>query len=256
MLVLDRHNRSKKLLSIIKQARQDIDNWHLGYIKISHGSKNKIDSVTDKIQKHYGEHHGAIFKVEDHKVILIFEFGKVDNYGKLSKSVQAKVRNIGCRAVVRKLDEEILDSIETDFVLREGKLQQSLYEKRLKRIKNNILIIDDDDFSILALKELAQNYGTVTISKNPDDVESDYFKANPDIVLLDIEMPEKNGFEVLEEIYGLDPDACVLMVSAHSNEDNILNSCSVGSIGFMKKPVNEEVFIRYLKECNTMLNIF
>jgi len=256
MLVLDKHNRSEKLLNVIKMARDNISSWHLGYIKITHGSKNKIDVVVNSLKDSYSGLAGALFKVEDHKVIVLVELGPIGNYSKLSLDTRKDIANVGCNVSFRALTTDILDSMETDFVLRDGNLQQTFYDERLKRIENKILIIEDDAFAGAAVQQLTQKYGDVTLEAQPTDIEDLYASVNPDFVLLDIELQDMNGLDLLEQIFVIDPDAFVVMLSAYSNQQNILKSCSLGAAGFVTKPVDEESLLKYMTQCTTMLNIF
>lgn len=256
MLVLDKNNRSEKLLTIIKMARDNIPAWHLGYIKITYGSQNKIDLATNTLKKLYNGQGGALFKVEDHKIIIIVELGPIDNYSILSQDVRKELKNVGCHVSFRAITADILDTIETDFLLRDGNITQTLYKDRMKRVKNKILVVEDDAFAGEAVKELVQNYGDVTLINNADEVEKKYYDTNPDLVLLDIHLADKDGFDSLQTIFDIDPDAFVVMLSAHSNEQNILKSCSLGAAGFLTKPVDEESLVKYMTQCTTILNVF
>ena len=66
---------------------------------------------------------------------------------------------------------------------------------------NNVLIVEDEDFLIRALEDNLVGEGyTVDIAKNGGEAMEKIGKKKPDLVLLDILMPKKDGFYVLEEI--------------------------------------------------------
>ena len=256
MLILDRHNRSKKLLDIIATAKKDLSSWHMINVKIMHGSKNKIDTATQKLSDAMGARDGVIFKVEDYKIIVIARYGDVPNHALLKKDIEAQIYALGCRVSTRKITEDLLQSLEVDYVLREGKVDDSLFDARTKRIENTMMVIDDDEFICMAAKEIMKKYGKVYTVEDALQVENFYLKYNPDMILLDIDMPKKDGFSVLNTIMSLDNDAYIVMLSSNSNSKNVLIAVEHGAVGFLTKPIDQEKLLHYLKQCTTMLNIF
>ena len=89
---------------------------------------------------------------------------------------------------------------------------------------NNILIVEDEDFLIMALKDnlVAAGY-TVDIARNGDEALKKIQKKKPSLVLLDILMPQKDGFYVLEEIKK-NPERQLIPVIVLSNlgEDKVI----------------------------------
>ncbi|OGG92529.1 hypothetical protein A3H03_00990 [Candidatus Kuenenbacteria bacterium RIFCSPLOWO2_12_FULL_42_13] len=89
---------------------------------------------------------------------------------------------------------------------------------------NNILIVEDEDFLIMALKDnlVAEGY-TVDIARNGDEALKKIQKKKPSLVLLDILMPQKDGFYVLEEIKK-NPERQLIPVIVLSNlgEDKVI----------------------------------
>ena len=89
---------------------------------------------------------------------------------------------------------------------------------------DNILIVEDEDFLIMALKDnlVAEGY-TVDIARNGDEALKKIQKKKPSLVLLDILMPQKDGFYVLEEIKK-NPERQLIPVIVLSNlgEDKVI----------------------------------
>jgi two-component system LytT family response regulator len=101
------------------------------------------------------------------------------------------------------------------------------------------LIIDDERLARQELKNLLQTFDQIQIvgeSGNVDEALVMIDKENPDLIFLDIQMPGKNGFELLEEIQGNAPD--VVFVTAY--DEYALKAFEVNALDYLMKPVDEE----------------
>jgi two-component system chemotaxis response regulator CheY len=75
-----------------------------------------------------------------------------------------------------------------------------------------------------------------------------YRELSPDIVTMDITMPEKDGIEALKDIRKIDSNAKVLMVSAMGQEKLVKNSIIAGAKGFIVKPFKEDKLVEALSK--------
>jgi CheY-like chemotaxis protein len=77
-----------------------------------------------------------------------------------------------------------------------------------------------------------------------------YKKHNPDLVLTDLTMPKMNGHEMIREIKKIDSDAEIVILSAHSDSDNLMTSFHIGVSDFIQKPITApkmiNVFLKVL----------
>ena len=67
-----------------------------------------------------------------------------------------------------------------------------------------------------------------------------YENKVPDLVLMDIELPDGDGADAVKKICAADRNAFILMLSAHSFQDKVLNSLSCGAKGFIAKPFTKD----------------
>lgn len=75
-----------------------------------------------------------------------------------------------------------------------------------------------------------------------------YQPLNPDIVTLDITMPNMNGIDCLKEILALDEEASVVMISALGKGDTILEALNAGAFNYISKPFEAEVVLDILRD--------
>lgn len=101
-----------------------------------------------------------------------------------------------------------------------------------------LLIIDDEQSIGTMLEKALGRSGDfkITYIDNPINALSRFRKGDYDGVLLDIMMPQKDGLSVLEEIKVKDPECVVVMMTAYSTLDKVLQSHKVGADHYLLKP--------------------
>lgn len=115
------------------------------------------------------------------------------------------------------------------------------------------LIIDDERLARQELKNLLQTFDQIQIvgeSGNVDEALTMIDRENPDLIFLDIQMPGKNGFELLEEIKGNAPD--VVFVTAY--DEYALKAFEVNALDYLMKPVDEERLGELIDQLEAKIN--
>ena len=117
----------------------------------------------------------------------------------------------------------------------------------------NIMIADDSDAIRLVLKDILAigKHTVVAEATNGDDAVDLFFKSSPDLLLLDLAMPKKDGLTVLKEIIEKNPQAKVVLITA-SDDQKIINQClEVGASSYISKPFD---FKEVLNQINKTFN--
>ena len=103
---------------------------------------------------------------------------------------------------------------------------------------NKILVVDDEAMARKLLKDFLEvkGYDVITASGGKEALEK--IKEGPDIVLLDIMMPDMNGMEVLDKIKETSPSTVVIMVTALAENAIGVESIKRGAFDFVTKPID------------------
>ncbi len=101
-----------------------------------------------------------------------------------------------------------------------------------------VLVVDDAAFMRKVVGDALERGGHEVAGEagTGSDAVSRFRELKPEVVTLDITMPEKDGIEALKEIMELDPGAKVVMCSALGQESKVLESIKLGAKDFVVKP--------------------
>lgn len=111
------------------------------------------------------------------------------------------------------------------------------------------LICDDSILARQNLTNLLHSFGYTNIIDvaNGQDAVNTYKHEHPNVVLLDIVMPVKDGITATREIIEYDPKAVVVMVSSVGTQNNLREAIKAGAKDFIQKPIEEELLKQVLE---------
>ena len=114
----------------------------------------------------------------------------------------------------------------------------------------NILVCDDAAFMRMMIKDiLSKNgYNIVGEAENGLVAVDKYLETKPDLVLMDITMPEMDGINALKKIKEHDPSASVIMCSAMGQQAMVIESIQAGAKDFIVKPFQPDRVLEAVKK--------
>ncbi len=174
----------------------------------------------------------------------LFEVG-ID-WWRLRTICERKIEAAHALASVKKpVQESAFQAINT-FENLDKDLLSSLSMRREIRAKPEILIVEDDAFSRRLINLSLEKEYSLTMASDGQGAVYSYVNKAPDMVFLDINLPDIDGHAVLEIFFKLDPQAFVVMFSGNGDKDNILRSLELGAKGFVGKPFAKEKLFQYI----------
>ena len=103
---------------------------------------------------------------------------------------------------------------------------------------NKILIVDDAAFMRMMIKDILTKNGFDVVGEAADGSQAvdKYKELKPDLVTMDITMPEKDGIAALKEIKSIDASAKIIMCSAMGQQAMVIDAIQAGAKDFIVKP--------------------
>lgn len=117
-------------------------------------------------------------------------------------------------------------------------------------MSKRVLIVDDAIFMRMKLKDILEKNGFEVVGEAQNGVEAiEKFKSEkPDLVTMDITMPEMDGVTALKEIKSVNPNAKVVMCSAMGQQTMVMEAIQAGAIDFIVKPFDSDRVIESLNK--------
>ncbi|WP_017873509.1 response regulator [Candidatus Caldatribacterium saccharofermentans] len=113
-----------------------------------------------------------------------------------------------------------------------------------------IMIVDDAAFMRMMLKDILtkNGYEVVAEASNGKEAVLKYEEVKPDLVTMDITMPEMDGITAVREIKKRDPNARIIMCSAMGQQAMVVDAIQAGARDFIVKPFKPERVIEAVKK--------
>lgn len=113
-----------------------------------------------------------------------------------------------------------------------------------------VLVVDDAAFMRLTIKQMLEAHGHSMAGEAENGIEAvkKFAEVKPDVVFLDITMPEMNGIEALRCIKTLDANAKIIICSAMGQQEMLAQAIQYGAKDFIVKPFEEERLIAALEQ--------
>ncbi len=113
-----------------------------------------------------------------------------------------------------------------------------------------VMTVDDSTFVLSKLKTIFEESGMSVVgqAKNGLEALSLYKKCHPDVITLDINMPEMDGLSALENLKRLDPNVKVVMCTSLGTKNKVIEALKAGAKNFITKPFLSERVIAVIKK--------
>lgn len=115
---------------------------------------------------------------------------------------------------------------------------------------NRILVVDDAAFMRMMIKDILTKNGYDVVGEASDGAQAveKFQELRPDLVTLDITMPEVDGIEALKKIRAVDPGARVIMCSAMGQQAMVIDAIQAGARDFIVKPFQADRVLESIRK--------
>jgi len=117
-------------------------------------------------------------------------------------------------------------------------------------MSNGILIVDDASFMRMMIKDILSKNGFTVLGEAENGVKAveKYKELNPELVIMDITMPEMDGIQAVKEIKKINNSAKIVMCSAMGQQAMVIEAIQAGAKDFIVKPFQADRVVEAVKK--------
>lgn len=248
------HKNYKELLGYLSHVKASLKEWQFVDVRITDFSDKDltVENAAQAVQSLFRLREGKLYICNDREILLLVRWGKNNPPSAIADSVSKALPEKGCVVFVHEPTAAGLAKLEILITYRKPVVAPALSDIRATRRENVVIVADDDMFMrSLVKKGVGLNYTVVEVSDGAE-VLAAYKDKNPDVLFLDIHMPNMEGTSVLQQVLALDPNAYIVMLSADSSRENVEITTQKGARGFLTKPFTKERLQECLNKCPTI----
>jgi two-component system chemotaxis response regulator CheY len=191
--------------------------------------------LSTKLSENIIQSLGDVIQEDPSKILRVYDLEKSSDILKNVCTKKMEMYELEAKTKEQSESEVINEakiakaSLQFDF---DKNLLNSINERKKNNSSTKILLVEDDAFSRRLVKNvLSKNYEVIEAETGREALIK-YVSQAPNIVFLDINLPDCTGMEVLERLISIDSKSYVVMLSGNSFKDNILLSVKKGAKGF------------------------
>ena len=122
----------------------------------------------------------------------------------------------------------------------EEELIQKMQRIRENRPETEVMVAQSDELTRHSLCNALRGHYSLTIAENGKNCLSTYLLKAPNLVFLEVDLPDLNGLDLLIKLQELDAQACIIMVSHQGNKEKLVKAIQLGAKGVLSKPFTKE----------------
>lgn len=254
-----------EMMSVISAVHKDSKSW-LGwnYVRISMECALPLPAwsdICDLLQSHAGDKEGAAFLCRSNEIMVFCKGVHPHILHRLGDLIIALLSAHGIIAELSIRDvaqdwEKLSATYSYEALIRKqaAPLQPTnQIPERDRRegsplaYRRRVLLVEDDPVTRWLVRGALKGECVLHTAQNVQTAIASYQACKPDIVFLDLNLPDGNGSEVMRDILKHDPGAYIVIFSSHDSMDNIVSLLENGARGFIAKPFSRDLLMGHLK---------
>lgn len=270
----------RNLAIAIQKDPASLEHWRCLHLQVqTEQPSHTLEGCIELLREHYKHIDCDVIACPDNDIMLISREPNLRTLCDLAEDIAAKLSFrqykldithyelfYDWRAIRSLLAEKIKKQGEDQTALPEfitagsnqyfrevESLQEVFHVAQYSKIENQaplqVMLVEDDPVTRRMVSNIVKDKYSLITAKDALEAVANYLMYAPDIVFLDINLPDVSGFHVLHQIIACDPKAYVVMFSGHSYLDNITTALGNGASGFVAKPFRKEKLTHYIEDC-------
>ncbi len=281
-MIIITENTERTLIETLDINKPQNNDQRCVYLRTSELGPYNLEEITSFIYNNIDDQQGSIFVCEDKDIFILarglgapfikllentllpptsqpahsFKLATLSEVRvarhKILKIVEAKLKIIQTQKKKEQQEQEKNRHAKNRKAVLDqpiaATLIETLTQRRKERETNEILVVEDDPFSRKLILNAFPDTYNVSLAEDGQNAIAQYFIKAPDVLFLDIGLPDIDGHDVLEKVLKHDPQAFIIMLSGKGDKENIMKAIQNGAKGFVGKPFTRDKLFQYIEK--------
>lgn len=228
---------------------------HIRFSMMPDQAQDWFDELSRSLEDIAEGHVGQVYICADRDVFVIMPH-LTDKHLQKFIAASGNIPHALCTLHEIRTDYELLKNAaqrkigggDNEKILK-AEYSPDIHQKRLSRRDIDILICEDDALVRMMIKNVLMQDFRLHLAKDAGEAMALYADIAPDVVFLDIGLPDGNGEDILQHFMRMDPQASIIMFSGRQDQETILKALRNGAAGFVGKPFTRGKLYQYIEQC-------
>lgn len=258
------------LAMAIKKDPASFENWHSLLVKGTHVvSAEWIATILEALRVMHKNLDCDIIRCDDNDVFIIGKEDELEQLIQLAKeftlaafdahSVAIEATHLNFYSSADQLSQLLASKVSASYVNSStsshikrpdipllGDTYNIVKQSQSQRSLPQIMLVEDDPLTRRLVTNCFKEENALITAHNGQEAATNYQLYAPDVVFLDIGLPDESGLNILQQLLTIDADAYVVMFSTNSYLENITTALNHGACGFVAKPFRKEKMQHYI----------
>ncbi len=240
-----RENAKQELASLVHSIGKDVSSWAGWYClhvsvsapKRNYDTKTLHHEICAMLERYFIDGSGIAFFIDE-----------TDIYFFCKDAVKGLMNDIGHQVTHHIKDRTGADAYGSYWLIKDDGAEEGPKNQQLQNSSfTKVLLVEDDPVTRWMVRTALKGQCTLLTASTAGGAIESYHKCKPDLVFLDINLPDKNGQDVLRDIFNADPRANIVVFSSQNNIETMIEMLETGACGFVSKPFTRQRLLTYVK---------
>ncbi|MBU6474372.1 MAG: response regulator [Alphaproteobacteria bacterium] len=223
---------------LVNKIRKEVEIWCVINVMFDAAAKPDAAFALQQLHTCFGAIDGAIFQMKNDEFVILVRLGREPDLDVVKTDVARKFPDHKCSVEINDLTKNGLQAI--NIRMRAAHAARGASTAGKDPAVKKFFVVDDDLFIRKTMNRLLSAEGLVVEFADSAEIVENYKKGRPDIVFVDLHLPDSSGIDVMNRLLAEDARANIVIISADSTADNVLQAQAKGSKGFLGKPLCKE----------------
>jgi len=232
------------------KIKTNTEEWQI--VEVGLTGQLNVAHVAQKICTYFKGREGLTLLCDRRTILVLVHLGKSATLQATARGLQEHMPPKSCTVVAANITGDGIGRLQLhihETCTHSANSTPPLLAERMQREERCVMLVEDDMFIRSLMTKAIRPHARIVELANTEGVINAYLEHLPDVVFLDIHLPDGSGLDVLKEVLHLDDTAHIIITTSDPTKENVLNAVNLGAKSFIAKNFTPEKLLDAYYKC-------